>query len=889
MTPSPVFLNCNIHVLHRSHWRNASQHAPLGEERFLVWFAGGGVNTGTTTGGSPDDDPDDPAPNGENSVPLNHPSVGPGDPDNPRRPEENIDEEREQNRRRTEETVGNEQSEQRESGRISADLTVERIRQQQKTIEDLLGLMENINKSNAHVLGHMERSQQEEWEQIEGLLRHYKIQLGEHLEVAEVLQRWRAGSIHPEAFREWLQRYIESKPETVRKMMGEGNWEEMLNNYDAVVENAHGTSESARAISPDNITDALPAMKGEAWETINESDKQMIATAMSEHVLVGEDGTPVVDGMLEYFNAFSDHIDKAFRELEIKQSVEGVRTFANENQPEEDSGQSTSMKKLWQDANGALGIEWYSIKHYIGAFRELKDAFTRYWEESDQQKIAKLGQQFGSAAYYIPFFGEAIKRTMDANLDDKNEQLKGKYKDELNRLFDKNLISYDDIFKPNGRMKQAVGNPNYARALLDTCAERGFLYNFQKQREDNTPVDSVVILLTDGSTIRFMDLVPDMERTIADNYYQGLEYNNKQGEEKNTKAGFDYLDSRKEKPYIDMVRAVLSGHNYWFALGVIKKAIDKAPTGDIPMKLSLLVLNHMRDDPVAKKLMNYQFVYTLGKTFGYTAIGNNGGAFAFDKGLLEEWFANKQDRNIANAGILGKNVETMRAEILGKNPALSAPERQHELDSYISSALTGKVIDVSDDRKNPIYVSIYQAGKYDAKGGRELAEGPGAQAEVKVGDLDQGFFRDQSEIVIADGSIYEEILTRQSSGEVTYPARSALFFGQLVGTWNDLDKAMKSDPEGFTAQRKFYEDTVREKIDRWVSKRPGHAGLLYPIGVGSEMEGSAVEELYRCNLLSKKWYDQIVSQYRKSTGTKAEARDDDVGTGAGTPDFSTAA
>ena len=762
---------------HCSHWRLAVNEAPEREARLLA-FADRAPHEPYIAQVSPEGIVD----NEGNKVT----SVNDG---------QAVDQAQNATREQVADTIDGESGEQKETAKrlTAAEVLKEALEIQGKVVT----LHTTMLQLHAEAKKMMNAKDYNDWVVLERFFAGELSKIDGMVERAKLLDGWERGSTPPSEF------FAQLKAKIYNAKKGEPEWEQESAYKEAIGTFISSTKGKTRAGLDDptipDITDS------DMWRGngIAASDKQQAI----DHINGLFPFQEMLQQLKSELDTFKQAIEKTKAEDTIKQVQEDVLKRTTPDAHIEAKGWFQSIKE-------DLDIEFYSPKEIFEAFTQVKEALEETWRQKRQIKSSGLAKQIGSIAKYLPHASDA-DRILRGNQEKKNDEVKNQYKEFLNAPSQQ--PNFPDTLGPGGELERNAHDPNRARAVLEYSADRGWLYDITDHFADKTLL----------GRFHIPDLMPkEWEKKERDSFFFGLVFANQAGTNKQAEAGKNFVHSRtKEGEFIDALTAALNDKDLWFAKGIMERAFEKGLTGEISPWMATTVMRKMREDKEFRRIVPISWLDEIGKIAAYSPAPTLG-KIKFEKDAIRDGARRTAGRDLdstAELGNFGRVVQDIRDEILSKDASLAPTspdetkrkDQEKNLDRLIAQVLATQTVKLSNGKIVTIFSEKYD--DYNSGFG-------GEQGQSKIGDLDEDFYRNRSEIMLSDKNMIEQILLPTGDGDFADKTRAGHFLSRAIEVLLEFDELIKASTDAqekreLTRAKTRFRDTFGQKIEAWLLTR----------------------------------------------------------------------
>ncbi|MDB4978685.1 MAG: hypothetical protein JWM56_871 [Candidatus Peribacteria bacterium] len=560
----------------------------------------------------------------------------------------------------------------RETGvRSDAIQTSDVISSMESHLNKRLKLQKDMAETQDFLLPAMSSKVQQDWKANFVQLSLDVSYLHKAIDDLELLQKWESGEISLTDYARFLS----------------DNWGKNPEEYETRQEILARISEhiaSTAGRPPDEGGDAT--LGNNAWQGLNPSSR-LVARSKAEEVLAGTAASEITN----FYKEVSKKMSGSDRQIdELSKVTQQVR----------DAMELEKTAKV-----NRMSVQLFSFNQIMAAGKSITDAFKETIKRRDQLKTAQLAHNLGKAAKNLPY-GKEVSQIVDSTLDGKNEEAKGGYLKYLKNF----APGFEYLFDEGGEMDRVMKDPNLAMAVLEYAADAGFLYDI-----DEMDLNDKLL-----RKYRLAEIVPpSWDKDRVGNYFIKLRSQNKNGEQANKKGTKERENKDNFKDFLDIIDQQFAHKNYWGAVGVMERAIERGLSDVVITRLAVMFFRYLRENEAARyyfsknRLMMEAFgglsIYKTTPTLGY---------FKAERKPIQAWLKN-DDRNVANAGTLGRVINVIEKDIQEKM-GLDMFERMEtkERDDLVAKILTGQFVNHKGhkftlyDKRYKFYVDLEENGYF---------------------------------------------------------------------------------------------------------------------------------------------------------------------------------
>lgn len=573
-------------------------------------------------------------------------------------------------------------------------------------------------------------------------------------------------------------------------------------------------------------SEELPDISGVVpWETYNESTRLLVVDQINQRAL--SEGRPIFASLLDDANKLYESLESQARDAkkmaeDAKNKKEAEELRAALTTPQ--AAQTTftgSASEAWQNAKDFLGVEFYSPLQIWEGMKTFWEQLNRSIKSSDTVKANLIANMLGKMTSILPFdWAQDTERLLNQKVEEDNETETDAYKKYLAR---KGAYFNDLFVKTGNEMDTNRSNPNRIRAIMEFAASKGFLNDLVKFREQGTAKYYVF----GRSDWALDELLKDMGGIESDRYKKfvdKLDAMQSSGTASERKDGKEYATGRCERydQFVEQFEGAIDGHNYWFALGIADRAIEKGKESYMGSKLALIMMRHLQTEPNAKRYINAKFLEDLGVVGARSAL--NLGFMNFQRSTILPWAERQspEQRQLEAAGGFGTVIDLIEQEIAAKDPELDrrvragSKEDMKKRDEIIAKVLSAQRVEMAypDATGKKRKISIYQT-KFKV-GGAHFAIGSPVQGDPPdFRSLAEDFVKKPSELFIANADILKVFFGFNAQGQFSYGTRALWFMTRIWEEAEEYKKLAAEDAE-WKAVYENYLKIMSKKLTDWI-------------------------------------------------------------------------
>lgn len=447
-------------------------------------------------------------------------------------------------------------------------------------------------------------------------------------------------------------------------------------------------------------------------------------------------------------------------------------------------------------------VKFYSLTEIWDAFKKVGHAYKHAWDERFELKATTLAKGLGTAIPgWTPFAGE-----VKLNLDKAAESVNNKETQEFVEYLKKRNFNFKNLFideHGDAAMHHNQHEPNKARAILEYAAGRGWLYDISLQKGK------------DGKKIlgyNFDALLSDWTEEQRSNYFIKLVGMQTGGTDAEVKAGKSREQTTDSADlFVQAIDKELSEYNFWGAIGVTERAIERGLAGEIGPWIATRFLRLLREDATARRLVPREVFDQMGIKGFNRASAFTLAYFKWDRKKVFDPWVKKHDPKIEEAGDLGRAIGMIEREIMEKTDRkFETEEEKKELDRTVAQVLAAKTVEVTTKKGEKKFVTIW-SDKY-----KFYHTGPGKQSDTSPGKEDPDYYTEVSDVILCDRPVLETVLLLTGSGVFKEHDRAIPFIERLLELHEQMIENAKDPAKRELADAgKNFLKVTREKLDSW--------------------------------------------------------------------------
>ncbi len=473
-------------------------------------------------------------------------------------------------------------------------------------------------------------------------------------------------------------------------------------------------------------------------------------------------------------------------------------------------------KKDAKDKQGSLSepfLEVYSINQWIGAIGNVYDSYKKAWAQWYQLKESKLSKHLGDLVDGLPMSDRA-KITLEMELDHKNDETKDNFKKHLEH----DLADFDHVVGGHGHhslLDQHKEDPNHFRGTLEYMASKAWLYDFDIK---NRVVFGIPLKVG-------VNLPANWTDKRVQEYLRDLEQKQSSGEKSEAERGKSRVNNYSDiPPMIDVMQDELERNNYWATYGILERIAEKGKYPNSPIWASVTILNHIRDNPNAKKFFPKKLTDKLGTS-------------GLEYGMIHKFF--KLDRHpiarFQNGGVpfeRAGNFASIVSAVERRLIALSGlpsrdklePWQKNLLHKQVSEVLASQTVKVMS-HGHEVSVNIFDDNPPEFREYREFLEN--FDNTFKAKDLDDDYVnpsQPEAELSLGSSNYFFALLETASEGAFKTGQKGKMFMEKLVVQDKRIEDEVMAGRLNVSVLRNFRKAT-RAKMDNvayssWVQGNP---------------------------------------------------------------------
>jgi hypothetical protein len=445
-----------------------------------------------------------------------------------------------------------------------------------------------------------------------------------------------------------------------------------------------------------------------------------------------------------------------------------------------------------------MGIEFYSINDIWGGIKRVAEAYGHGWHERKVLKETAIAEKIGKAIPGWSYLSGEVKLSVEkASDDEKNKETR-----EFKEYLEGRNITFKEIFEGHGDVSMAhlQAEPPKARAVLEYAASRGWLYDITAAKNSGKKTvlgyDIDKICSDWGS-----DKNADRKR---DNYFIRLIGENASGQESEMSKGKKKEHyTEKAKLFIDAIDESLTTLNFWEGVGIAQRAIERGLAGEISPWIATTVMRHLTENKSARKFVNQEVI----DQFGLICLGHSARTLAFlkfDRAKITRWTKDPaMEGKVEAAGGFGTSIKLIQDAIIAKTgeEPYKSEEGRKLLYHQTAQVMSGQVVRLPNGK----YISVFESGLVD------YAKQMQNQGISRPSDEDDDYFRNISDVILADKDVYKNILELTGSGRFANKDKGPNFLRMLLELRDELRVKI---PDAVTS----FEDVTKPKLKNWIQE-----------------------------------------------------------------------
>lgn len=534
--------------------------------------------------------------------------------------------------------------------------------------------------------------------------------------------------------------------------------------------------QQAGVAHPGNYTTWNPSTKIEVAAEIQKNDQ--VAVAINEEL----------ESIQKNMKDVMDEIES----FQTERLCNGVVDFFKKMDKEKEGGSEQSMLQSLKEFYASLNIEWTTpMEIYLG--------WKKYWEvrkqtrdEKERRGAARNAQKFGNMVKAISPFGDFetdVEQTLKAAVDNDDNGVKDGYI----KLLKSGPTTFDGLFGAGGEYEKNQHDPLRTKGVLEYAAENGWLYDIDYDMQTVMGVK-----LVDGKNLPIGE---DVEQ-----YLETLSTANGTGSDKARNAGKSSIAyTTSWDPIVKRFKKELKLNNFWGAVGVMEKAIDKGKDAATCTKLAVLLIRELRNNEKARKYITEDMLDQIGNiafnnvTWGYWALKET--EADGKKKKIKSWIDDGGGDNIEMVGGIGAAIKAAEQDIVTLQQAAGETALSNDkIDELVGKLLAGQIVKEKGWSKSlSIFDSKYIGYRDRLKGGD-----PG-----KVAGLED--YKEDSEAILLQGQGLKKILLLTSQGRFTNDSFAIPFLADIVTKHEQLlHPANNIDPNIIQTYEQHWQNAFEE-------------------------------------------------------------------------------
>jgi hypothetical protein len=577
----------------------------------------------------------------------------------------------------------------------------------------------------------------------------YSSKLNKLRDVSDVMARWQDGDMEPDRFISNMSLHLSASE---------------FPDHEAIIS-------SLKTYAREHFSEF------QQWNTLNESSKLVIIADLNRIAHFNDIRTIVSERLDEYAAGTEQYRD----------AIEAMITAARLDKGTEKESHGGGFFK-------DLGIMFVSPLECWEAFKKVKDAYKHAWHERFELKVNILADKVGKAIPDNSYMAGSVKLNLEKGIDSANQKVTNEFKEFL----EKGNFTFEQLFIEHhgpAALHHNLAEPNNARAILEYAAGRGWLYDindFDAEGARTICGYSIDEALQDWGN----------DENKKKNYIIDLRGQNSKGRDKEISDGKsrEYTTNAAPK-FIKAINREMDAKNYWAAVGIAQRAIDRGLAGEISPWIATTVMRYLREDPVTRKFMNIDII----DEFGKICLGHSSRTLAylkFDRHKLNAW--KQKDEPLEKADSMMGNIQLrIEHEIKtksGKN--FETKEEKIELDHMVAQVLAAQIVLV----KPGVYVNVFEPSLVS------YVASISNQGNSSIKDEDDDYFRNVSDVILADPDVYKRILDVTGSGQFSNGDKATNFINTILELRDEMKK------KGLVVAAQNLENITKDKLKKWLTQ-----------------------------------------------------------------------
>ncbi len=618
-----------------------------------------------------------------------------------------------------------------------------------------------------------------------------------------------------------------------------------------------------------NKINGTPGAQDDNWDGLNDSSKMDIANDMQH-----DDATAItLRGKLKAIKSDMEDIEGEYAMMDIDKICDNSNKFIRMmTEPPPKDPNDPGVWGMVKASYDMLDIQFYSVEQLMQGWKMYWDARNSAKEQVNRRVGAKFAQQVGMFMKWVspfPEFNKEIDQMLKSSIDGEDNKEKSGYIDYLKS----GPETFDGLFGDGGLFMSQQYNYNRTRAILEYAAENGWLYDMDIH---NQKVMGVKLIA--GKNISPNDNPKTyVEVTLANAQASGESHAKDHGKQR-------IKTEESIPPIAEVLQEELDNFNYWAIDGIWEVALGKAKWGHTPEYLHLIVLNHLRKHPTARKYFPIK-LYDQLKNYGLYAFPGS----MIERGDMHKWQTTYMDNNAEAEAHVGEAGHLARATVKIEKRIEEIATASHKkvpkgkaLTILVAQVLAGQVIKESGwNRCLSIYDNESEFTEY-----RHFASG---FKGGKIREQDDDYFDPTmgSSALLFGVNGLKAILKKLSQRNFDAEDRAKAFLAMVITRYDELYAYSKIDASVKPAFENFKE-RMRINFDQWAieemndsSSAPFADFETYSVGInpdGSKKEyknaerdgirGAAFGEIARRGMLSVSVLQQLKNEKGKDFALK---------------------
>ncbi len=446
------------------------------------------------------------------------------------------------------------------------------------------------------------------------------------------------------------------------------------------------------------------------------------------------------------------------------------------------------------------GIEFYSINDMIGGFKRVIDAYKHGFHERTVLKETAFASALGKAIPGWTYLSGEVKLTVEKAADSEKDKETREFKEYL----EERHFTFTELFEGHGEVSMAhlQAEPPKARAVLEYAASRGWLYDVNAAQSQH----KFQILGYDLKNIcSDWGEGPDAKRK-RENYFIKLAGTNASGVKSEISHGKEkehYTD--KAHLFIQAINHALDEKNYWEAVGIAQRSIERGLAGEISPWIAITVMRRLREDASARKYITDQILDQFG-LIGFVHTARTLGALKVGRKGIGEWSKDPSkdfgeiDREHHGVCYYYIQIENRIKKLSGEK--FESMEDKRKLDQMVAKVLAAELVPVGGT-----FISIFDKEFFPYA--EEIIK-MNQQGESHSKDEDDDYYNNVSDVILADREVFKSIFLLSGSGKFSNNPKPNFLLNTMLNHYGVLQQ------HGSPEAAKNYKKLASEKFNYWI-------------------------------------------------------------------------